>query len=66
MFSDLLHSKLCLLYLVLLMLLRIGNLLEYVAALLVASFWVFQASVTERLVRETQICWVANSNLTRS
>ena len=43
-------------YLVLLLLDRIGNLLAYVAALLVASFWGFYESVAEGLVRETRIC----------
>ena len=41
------------LYLVLLLVHRIGNLLANVAALLVASFAGFQASVTEWLMRET-------------
>ena len=44
----------------LLLLHRIGNLLAYVRALLVASFLGFQASVPELLVRETQIRQVAN------
>ena len=57
MLSNLLHAKKCVfLYLVLLFLHRIGKLLAYVAALLVASLWGLSASVAERLVHESQIC----------
>ena len=43
--------------LMLLLLHRIGNFLAFVAALLVAIFWGFEASVAEWLVCETQICY---------
>ena len=53
-------------YLVLLLLYRIGNFSSYIAAVLVASFWGFQASMAEWLVQEIQIFIVADSNPTRS
>ena len=53
---QIIRCKIVFVYLVLLLLHRIGNLLAYVAALLVASFWGLIASVAEWLVRETQIC----------
>ena len=58
--------KIVFFYLVLLLLHRIGNLLAYVAVLMLASFYGLQASVAEWLVRETQICQVADSNPKRS
>ena len=42
------------------------NLLAYVAAFLVASFWGLKSSVASWLVRETQIYQVADSNPTCS
>ena len=57
MICDFLHAKFYLFVLDAFFLLhRIGNLLAYVAALLIASFWGFQASVAEWLVREIQVC----------
>ena len=56
MICDFAHAKFIFLYLMLLLLHRIGKLLAYVAALLVASCWGFKASVAEWLVREAQIC----------